>query len=240
MGQITLNLVAITIFLVTMTALLGPLVQMSPVVPAMAPLGWSLTIAITVILGIATLDQIMGQGTLGNLIIGSLSRFSPQQRQRIAHHEAAHFLVAHLLDIPIQDYSLNAWEAWRKGLPGQGGVRFDTTDLEAPLAQGKISAQMVNRYATVWMAGIAAEQWIYGEALGGQDDQQKFAILWQQLGRSSQERQTQQRWAALQARTMLEHHQDAYRALVAAMTAGESVADCQALLVPGLAPTPTV
>ncbi|MEB3267383.1 MAG: ATP-dependent Zn protease [Leptolyngbya sp.] len=222
MGQLTLNLVAISIFLVTMTALLGPLVQISPVVPA---------IAIVTLLGLATVDQLSWQGTLGNLVIGGLSRLDPDQRQRVARHEAGHFLIAHLLEIPVTDYSLTAWEAWRKGFPGQGGVQFDITALESALATGQIPAQALNRYGIVWMAGIAAEQWLYGEAVGGQDDQQKFTQVWRQLGRSAAAVQTQQRWAILQARTLLETHADAYAALVEALDAGVAVADCQALLV---------
>lgn len=67
--------------------------------------------------------------------------------------------------------------------------------------------------------------------MGGQDDQQKFTQVWRQLGRSAAAVQTQQRWAILQARTLLETHADAYAALVEALDAGVAVADCQALLV---------
>lgn len=162
MGQVTLNLIAITIFLTTMAALLGPLVHISPGVPA---------IVIVTVLGLAIVDQFSWQGTLGNLVVGSLSRLAPEQRQRVIHHEAGHFLVAHLLGIPVTDYSLTTWEAWRKGFPGQGGVQF----LEGPLTTGQLPAQLLNRYCTVWMAGIAAEQLTYSNALGGQDDCQKLA-----------------------------------------------------------------
>ena len=219
MGQVTLNLIAITIFLTTMAALLGPLVHISPGVPA---------IAIVTVLGLAIADQFSWQGTLGNLVVGSLSWLAPEQRQRVIRHEAGHFLVAHLLGIPVTDYSLTAWEAWRKGFPGQGGVQFDTAALETPLATGQLPAQLLNRYCTVWMAGIAAEQLAYGDALGGQDDGQKLTGVWQQLGRSQPA--TQQRWAILQARTLLEQHPTAYAALVQALATGESVSDCQALL----------
>jgi hypothetical protein len=166
MGQVTLNLIAITVFLTTMAVLLGPLVHLAPEVPA---------IAIATVLGLAIVDQLSWQGTLGNLVIGSLSRLAPEQRQRVIHHEAGHFLVAHLLGIPVTDYSLTAWDAWRKGFPGQGGVQFDTAALEGPLATGHLPAQLLNRYCTVWMAGIAAEQLTYHDALGGQDDCQKLA-----------------------------------------------------------------
>ncbi|MEL6384916.1 MAG: ATP-dependent Zn protease [Cyanobacteria bacterium J06626_18] len=221
MGQLTLNLVAITIFLVTMATLLGPLLQIPQAVPV---------VAIAAILSIAVLDQASWNGTIGNLLTNGVARFFEEERQRVLHHEAGHFLVAFLLNIPVTDYTLTAWEAWRKGLPGIGGVQFDTTALEEPLAAGKISAQLLNRYCTVWMAGIAAEKKVYGEAKGGQDDRQKFGILWQQLQRPFQEGQVRQRWAVLQAKSLLDKHADAYESLVTAMAEGIPAAECIALL----------
>ncbi|MEM6520732.1 MAG: ATP-dependent Zn protease [Cyanobacteria bacterium P01_C01_bin.70] len=221
MGELTLNIVAITIFVVTLGMLVGPLVHLPQSVPV---------VTIAALLGIATLDQASFNGTIGNLLINGLNRLSGDQRDRVVHHEAGHFLVAYLLDIPVADYTLSAWEAWKKGLPGVGGVQFDTTDLETTLKAGKLPAQTLNRYCTVWMAGIAAEQLVYGQAQGGQDDRQKFSILWQQLQRPLQEGQIRQRWAVLQARSLLEKHQAAYESLVTAMSADTPVDDCLALL----------
>lgn len=221
MGQLTLNIVAITIFLATMGMLLGPLLNISQTIPVLA---------IAALLGVATVDQTNLNGTLGNLFIDSLKRLTGEERDRIVHHEAGHFLVAHLLDIPVQDYTLSAWEAWRKGLPGVGGVQFDTTDLDEHLAAKQLPAQTLDRYCTIWMAGIAAETLAYGQARGGQDDRQKFSILWQQLQRPIQEGQMRQRWALLQAQTLLENHSEAYEALVKAMGDRASTQECIALL----------
>lgn len=221
MGQKTLNIVAITIFTVTMGMLLGPLLDIPQAVPV---------VAIAVLLVIATVDQASWNGTVGNLLINGLDRLSGEERDRVVHHEAGHFLVAYLLDIPVTDYTLSAWDAWRKGIPGVGGVQFDTTELEATIQTGQISAQLLNRYCTVWMAGIAAEQAVYGQAKGGRDDRQKFSILWQQLQRPLQEGQVRQRWAVLQAQTLLEKHQTAFESLVAAMGEGQPATDCVALL----------
>ena len=221
MGQTTLNIVAITIFVVTTGMLLGPLLNIPQALPV---------ITISALLSIATLDQTSLNGTLGNLLINGVNRLSGEERDRVVRHEAGHFLVAYLLDIPVADYTLSAWEAWRKGMSGLGGVQFDTTDLEATLKTGQLPAQTLNRYCTVWMAGIAAEKLAYGEAQGGQDDRQKFSILWQQLQRPLQEGQMRQRWAVVQAQTLLEKHADAYQALVTAMMENAPVQDCLALL----------
>lgn len=223
MGQRTLNLVAIVIFVVTTAMLLGPLLDIPQALPV---------IAIAALLAIAIIDQANWNGTLGNLIMNSLAKLSGEDRQRVIHHEAGHFLVAQLLNVPVTDYTLNAWEAWQKGLPGLGGVQFDTKTLEDVMRTGEVPAQLLNRYCTVWMAGIAAEQKIYGNAKGGQDDRQKFAILWQQLQRPIQEGQVRQRWALLQAQTLLENHADTYAALVTAMTEERPVEECRALIQP--------
>ena len=228
MGQLTLNIVAITVFVVTMGMLIGPLVNLPQAVPV---------VAIAALLGIATLDQTSFNGTVGNLFINSLNRLSGEERDRIVRHEAGHFLVAYLLNIPVSDYTLSAWEAWKKGMPGLGGVQFETSDLEQTLQTGQLPAQLLNRYCTVWMAGIAAEKLVYGQAQGGQDDRQKFSILWQQLQRPLAEGQVRQRWAVLQARTLLEKHPDAYEALVAAMADNTSVTDCVAMLQTHIEPT---
>jgi hypothetical protein len=218
MSQTALNLIAITIFTLVMSSLLGPLVNLSPVVPAIAVFG---------LLGAATLDTLSWQGRGGTLLLDWLARFSPQHRERVIRHEAGHFLVAHLLNIPITGYTLSAWDAFRQGQPGLGGVSFDSQELEAELAKGALSVQLVDRYCTVWMAGMAAEKLVYGNAEGGADDREKLRILWMQLKRPLSECETKERWAALQARSLLEAHQSVYEELVTAMTQAESVAKCR-------------
>lgn len=213
----TLNLVAIAIFSLVMLSLVGPLVQLSPVVPAIAAFG---------MLSIATVDTLQFQGRGGTLMLDWVANFSSEHRQRVIRHEAGHFLAASLLDIPVTGYTLTAWEALRQGQPGLGGVSFDIQDLEKQLAENALSVQLVDRYCTVWMAGIAAEQRVYGTAEGGADDRQKIRILWSQLRRPNSEADQKQRWAALQATTLLEKNYAAYEALVAALERRASVEDC--------------
>ena len=218
MSQTTLNLVAVTIFTLVMTSLLGPLLHISPAVPAIAVFG---------ILGIATLDTLSWQGRAGTLLVDWMSRFSPEQRDRVLRHEAGHFLVAHLLDIPITGYTLSAWEAFRQGQPGLGGVSFGTAELDSQVAEGKLSVQLVDRYCAVWMAGLAAEMLVYENAQGGVDDRQKLQLLWSQLRRPNSEREQKERWALLQAKTRLQENWTAYEALVAAMEQRLPVAECE-------------
>jgi hypothetical protein len=205
----------------TLSVLLGPLLNISPTVPA---------IATFTILGIATLDSFSLQGKGGSLILDWIAGFSQEHRDRIIHHEAGHFLVAHLLDIPVTGYTLSAWEAWKQGQPGQGGVSFDDGELASELELGKISAQILDRYCTVWMAGIAAENLVFQNAEGGSDDRLKLAEVLTKLGFSGIVIQQKQRFHALQAKTLLQENWSSYKALVETMQQRASVVDCQSAI----------
>ncbi|MFM7370123.1 MAG: ATP-dependent Zn protease, partial [Sphaerospermopsis kisseleviana] len=148
MNQTAINLIAISVFLMTLSTLLGPLINLSPTIPALTIVGF---------LGIATLDNFSFQGKGGTIVLDWLARFSPTYKERILHHEAGHFLVAHLLGISVTGYTLSAWEAWKIGQPGQGGIILEDNEIAQQLERGKIGVSMVERYCNIWMAGIAAE-----------------------------------------------------------------------------------
>ncbi|MGI8933081.1 MAG: ATP-dependent Zn protease [Phormidesmis sp.] len=215
MNPTTLNLLAVSVFAFTMLSLVGPLLNISPGAVAIALSGCA---------GIVAIDRFGAQGKGGTLLIDLLSRQSSEYRQRILHHEAGHFLAAYLLEIPVQSYTLSAWEALKAGLPGQGGVVVEAT-AEPDTASAQLSDQQLNRYCIVWMAGIAAEKQTYGSAQGGQDDQMQLRGVWQRQ-RPTSEPETQLRWALLQAQTLLEKQQSAYEALVTAMANRAPVETC--------------
>ncbi len=217
MSKTALNLIAISVFLMTLSILLGPLLGFSSTVPALATF---------TVLGVATFDAFGLQGKGGNLVLDWIAGFSPEHRERIIHHEAGHFLVAYLLGIPITGYTLSAWEAWKQKQPGQGGVSFDDAELASQLERGNLSAQMLDRYCTVWMAGIAAETLVYSNAEGGADDKSKLAGVLTSLGFAASACEQKQRFCALQAKTYLQDNWPAYQALVNAMRQRASVADC--------------
>jgi hypothetical protein len=218
LSQISLNLVAIAIFAMVMSTLLGPWLHLSPFVPAIATFS---------VLAIATIDNLGWQGRGSTLLLDWLASFSPEHRERVVCHEAGHFLVAYCLDIPITGYTLSAWEAFQQGQPGLGGVSFDTQTLDTQIKEGKLSVQLIDQYCIVWMAGIAAETLVYGNAEGGADDRQTIRFLWAQLQRPVAEAETKTRWAQLQAKSLIEDHRAAYDVLVEAMTQGASVEDCK-------------
>ncbi len=233
MSSITLNAIAIGVFTVTLFSLLGPALHLSPTIPAVTTAG---------ILGLATLDRFLWKGQGGTLVVDWLANRSPEHRDRIVHHEAGHFLVAHLLGIPVTGYALDAWTALQQGQQAQGGVRFEDAALAEQLARGELSAQMIGNYSAVWMAGIAAERLVYGQALGGGDDRDRLRSLMVALAQANPDRvppyATQESLSILRSRTLLENHQPAYSQLVAQMQAGASVADCTATLQAALSAEP--
>jgi hypothetical protein len=214
MRDTTLNALAIVIFLTTLASLLGPLVHLSPLVVAgVAATG----------LGVFTLDQLNLEGRLGGLISDGLAWLSPGHRQRILHHEAGHLVVATLLQVPLTGYALSPWAAWRQGWRGQAGV---IAALPGATAETLTTPLWIDRYCQVWMAGIAAEEMIYGEALGGDADVLALQRFWQTLDRPQGEAAVKQRWAQRQARALLECHRQTYEAVVQAMATGAEIEAC--------------
>jgi hypothetical protein len=218
MNQTAINVTAILVFMMTVSTLMGPLFNLSPAIPAIATI---------TVLGIATLDSFSLQGRGGTLLLDWIAGFSPAHRQRIIHHEAGHFLVAHLLSISVFGYTLTAWEALKQGQPGQGGVSFNDEELLSQLEQGKITAQLLDRYCTVWMAGVAAENLVYKNTEGGADDRSKLNTVLSSLGFSASIREQKQKFFALQAKNLLQQNWQAYEILVQAMSDRLSVSECK-------------
>jgi len=217
MKDTSLNIIAISIFAITVSILLGPLFNLPEAVPA---------IATFCLLGLATLDTFQWQGQGGTILVDLLGGSSKQKRDRILHHEAGHFLVAHLLGIPVTSYALNAWEAFKQGQTAQGGVRFEDKELASQLQSGNLSSQLLDQYCTVWMAGIVAENFVYGSALGGAEDRTKIRAILTQLRRPNSEIQLKQNWGSLRAKNLIETHKPAYEALVTAMEERATVTEC--------------
>lgn len=217
MEQTTLNVIAISVFAMTMSALLGPMFHIPPAIPAATTLG---------VLSLATLDSFRFQGRGASLLLDWLAGTRGEHRDRILHHEAGHFLVAYFLGIPITGYTLTAWEAFKQGQSGLGGVIFNTEALSPDALDVRQLRLTVDRFCTVWMAGIAAETLVYESAQGGSEDRQKLREALSLLGRNGNEAPAKERWAMRQAQTIVEEHRVAYEALVEAMKQRASVEEC--------------
>jgi hypothetical protein len=213
--DISLNILAIGVFVMTISSLLSPILHISPFIPAGATFG---------ILGLLTVDNFTFESKGLTLFLDLFA--SQEQRQRIIHHEAGHFLTAYFLGIPIEGYTLTAWEALQAGYYGRGGVIFDTTEVtEKPINFAKTRLTL-DRFCTVWMAGIAAEKLSFDNAEGGAEDYQQLKIALNLAGLSPQDYDQKARWGHLQATNLLKRHEKSYQALVQAMTQRKSVAEC--------------
>ncbi len=219
MPQTALNLIAIGVFLMTMTSLLGPIFNISPVVPAAITFG---------ILSLATADTLSWNSRGVSLLLDLFA--SKEQRQRIVNHEAGHFLTAYFLGIPITSYTLTAWEMIRQGKLGRGGVIFETeslTDKPFNLQEMRLT---LDRFCTVWMAGIAAEKLVHGDSSGGAEDRRQLKAALTMAGLPEVGYPLKERWAQLQATNLLTRHQKSYEALVEAMKQRSSVEECYAVI----------
>lgn len=219
MPQTALNLIAIGIFLMTMTSLLGPIFHIPPVVPAAITFG---------ILSLATADTLSWNSRGVSLLLDLFA--SPQQRQRIINHEAGHFLTAYFLGIPITGYTLTAWEVLKQGQLGRGGVSFEPQTLTAQPFELEKMRLTLERFCTVWMAGIAAEKMIYGNSQGGTEDRQQLKQALMMAGLPEVGYPQKERWAQLQATNLLTRHQQSYEALVEAMKQRATVEECYAVI----------
>jgi hypothetical protein len=109
MRDTTLNTIAVVIFGVTMASLLGrSCTCRQRWWRCLSPWGWG-SLASTSWAG----------GAYWRHLMDTVAWASPEHRQRVLHHEAGHFLAAVLLDIPVEAYTLNTWEAWRQGIPAR-------------------------------------------------------------------------------------------------------------------------
>jgi len=215
MEQTALNLIAITVFSITLSVFVTPLLSISPFVPALATFS---------LLGLVTVDTLTFNNRGVTLLLDALS--PGKHRQRVIHHEAGHFLTAYILGIPIASYSLTAWEAFRQGQEGVGGVQFDLADLEQKVKNFTDFPAFLERISTVWMAGIAAETLVYGKAEGGESDRFYLQSALKLAGVPENNYAQKERWSLLQAKTLLEKQQTAYQALVIAMEKRTSVEEC--------------
>jgi hypothetical protein len=211
------DLLAIAIFTITMMSLVGTMVGLSPIVPA--------AIAVT-LLGAWGIDIGVWQGKLGAYAQVWLRARSPKYRERVSYHEAGHFLVAHVLGFKVVNYaiagivgrSLGEVLADQAFTGIEGGVEIAIADASENLA-----ANLLDRYSTVYMAGIAAEQLMCeGETEGGLDDMQSLRKAISHLPNPM----TQERWALLNARNLLSDRRLVLIALAEKMLHGASVEDC--------------
>ena len=213
------DLLAIAIFTITMMSLVGTMVGLSPVVPS------AISISLLTSWGV---DIGFFQGKFGAYAQAWLRARSSQYRERVSYHEAGHFLAAYVLGFKITSYAIagivgrslgeilsdNAFQ----GI--EGGVEIEIVDGSS---FNNLNGNSIDRYSTVYMAGIAAEQLMCeGETEGGLDDRQRLRKVIANLPHPM----TQERWALLNAKSLLSDRRSALVVLASKMLTGATVEDC--------------
>lgn len=173
------------------------------------------------ILGLAFADSVF----LGGSCLAQISSYWPPYRRRILVHEAGHLLTAYLMGCPIRGVILDPIIAMQMGIQGQAGTQFWDEKMDKELAEGRLSSTAFDRYSMVLFAGIAAEALIYGDAEGGENDENMFRSLCVLLEPplSVAQMSNQARWAVLQSYNLLKWHKQAHRAAVNALESGFSL-----------------
>lgn len=176
---------------------------------------------LAVILGLAFADSIF----LGGTCLAQISSYWPPYRRRILIHEAGHLLIAYLMGCPIRGVILDPIVAMQMGIQGQAGTQFWDEKVASDLAEGRLDGSAFDRYCMVLFAGIAAEALIYGEAEGGENDENLFrsVCLLLEPPLSVAEMSNQARWSVLQSYNLLKWHKAAHQAAVKALESGGSL-----------------
>ncbi|PON53622.1 ATP-dependent zinc metalloprotease [Trema orientale] len=167
------------------------------------------------ILGLAFVDSTF----LGGCCLAQISSYWPPHRRRILVHEAGHLLIAYLMGCPIRGVILDPIVAMQMGVQGQAGTQFWDEKMSNDLTEGRLDGTAFDRYCMVLFAGIAAEALIYGEAEGGENDENLFrrTCAFLQPPLSIAEMSNQARWSLLQSYNLLKWHKHAHRAAVKAL-----------------------
>ncbi len=209
------GLLAILAFLLTLIAGLGPVLGLSPALAACS---------VALLLGVFSLDQFFFQGRLSTLVVGLLQERQRQWRIRVALHEAGHLLVAHRLGLTVEDYTLGAWETFRRGYGGSGGVVL-------ALPTGHLTIETIEAYCATWLAGGLAERLHYPQVLGAGEDLEKIRMLLSAAGRTGNiPPQSLRNRAERRARGILTAEKEIHETLAAQMLRNESIENCLELL----------
>ncbi|URD75138.1 hypothetical protein MUK42_08695 [Musa troglodytarum] len=136
------------------------------------------------------------------------------------------FLGAYLMGCPIRGVILDPIVAMQMGIQGQAGTQFWDEKLDNELAEGRLSSTAFDRYCMVLFAGIAAEVLVYGEAEGGENDENLFrslCVLLRPPLTVMQVMSNQARRSVMQSYNLLKWHKNAHKAAVKALESGHSL-----------------
>jgi hypothetical protein len=167
------------VFSVSLLALLGPALGLSP---------WLVAVPAGLAMGALTLDAARFGGRGGHLLAETLPGGEARLR-RIAVHEAGHALLAEAEQLPVRRVLIGSLACLRAGLAASGSTEFE------PPARVRLPLEELRRWSRVLQAGMAAEQLVYGDSLGGADDRALLGRIWGLSGQDVDTAQREQRRA---------------------------------------------
>jgi len=205
--------------------------------------------AVVFVAFLLVLDQVGAGGAFEALAVDSAGRLlSPTYANRVALHEAGHFLTAYLNGLLPKDYSLTSWDAYTRTLassfkskdssstrgggggsfqPGiQGGTTFCDSEFQEAVQRGSFPSSMLDIYSCVALAGVATEWMRFGSAEGGLADVQQLDSMLGALRFTQAKADDQVRWAVLNTVELLRRHIQVQDGLAEAMQSGKSVVEC--------------
>ena len=166
---------------VTLLAVLGPLIGLSP---------WWIAGFVGLALVALSLDAARFGGLGGHLLVEALPAGIGRARlRRIAIHEAGHLLLADHNQLAVKQVLVGSLACLRAGLRANG-----STELEPP-AHAKLPLADLRRWSQVLQAGMVAESLVYGGSRGGADDRALLGRLWGLSGYDVPTAQQEQRRA---------------------------------------------
>lgn len=200
------------VVLVTLLAVFGPLVGLSP---------WWIAGGVVLLLGALSLDAASFSGRGGHLLAEALPGGQARLR-RIAVHEAGHLLVAGAEAMPVRRVLIGSLACLRAGVAAGGITEFHPPD------HAKMTLEQLRCWSRVLQAGMAAEQVVYGGSTGGADDRALLGRLWGLSGYDVDTAQREQRRARREVEQQLSKQQqqleqEAERLLLAAPRLGRPV-----------------
>lgn len=140
------------------------------------------------------------------------------EKDRVARHEAAHFMCGYLCGLPIVNYNI---------LPsGVPCVEFSAS------AGQRFSKEAVAGLSITAMSGLVAEAMAFGDVKGAENDLIELENIFRRAEDfiGAQQQQDLTRWGALQAFLLLKENQGKLDQVVEAFKDKKNVAECVAIL----------
>lgn len=173
--------------LITLLAVVGPLLGLSPGL---------IVLLVALPLAALTLDAAVLSGRGGHLLAEALPGGDLRLR-RIAVHEAGHVLVARAEDLAVRQVLVGSYACLQAGVFAGGSTEFD------PPEHAKLPLDQLRRWSRVLQAGMAAEELVFGDSVGGADDRALLGRLWGLSGFDAVTARREQRQARRQIDALL-------------------------------------